>query len=171
MADLNPDLSLFINLIDYRASQIYKTMYFKRFHGNHQDMQRLACYSTALGHVHYANITQEPLLISIDPVNYFRKILPSIDLHLELSRQKPRFKLAYLIMVHESKGFPHLVQLLEFLDDGDAIILVHVDARSRSSSLYQKIVQWIRKRKATKRMGGNVHLARFRFHNIWVLLI
>ena len=170
LAQMNPDLSVFLNLIDFRAAQVEKRLYLQHFHGSPKDMKRLACYSTALGQSHFAYLTYDKLLVSIDPLTYFEPILPAIQLHLELSpRQKPKFKLAYLVMVHETKGFPHLAKLLETLDDGNAIILVHVDARSRSDPLKERVKEWIAKRRiySSSTNRGNVHLAKYPFYNIW----
>jgi hypothetical protein len=42
-------------------------------------------------------------------------------------------------MALEVNGFPHLVKVLEVLDDGDGIILIHVDARPKSVALKQQL--------------------------------
>lgn len=58
-------------------------------------------------------------------MNYFQEVIPAI-LPSTSQEKKPYFKLAYLVMVHELHGFAQLCQLLERLDDGEAIILIHV---------------------------------------------
>lgn len=163
IAQRNPDSSWFYNLIDYRAAQVEKAIISQHSHSNKQDVKRFACYSTAIGDSHFVNISRQPLLISIDPITYFEPILPAINLKIDGKRKK--FKLAFLIMVHELKGFGNLIRLLDVLDDGDAIILVHVDGKSSSEKLYLKIEDWISNRKILQ--NSNVHLAKFRLHNIW----
>lgn len=166
VAALNPDVSAFLNLLDYRAAQVQKAILQKHYMASSIDAKRMACYSVAMGNYAFVNLTQDQLLISLDPVVYMSPVLPAIRLDLELPRQRPAFKLAYLIMIHEHKGFPQLAKLLENLDDGDAIVLVHVDARSHSSSLMDLVKEWIQKRRMSPR-GGNVHLAQNRYKNIW----
>jgi hypothetical protein len=163
IAQINPDSSWFYNFIDYRAAQVQKAIASQHSHSNKEDAKRFACYSTAIGNSHFVNISRQPLLISIDPVTYFEPILPAINLKFETGLRK--FKLAFLIMVHEMKGFSNLVELLDILDDGDAIILIHVDGKSGSAKLYSKIEEWIKNKKALQE--SNVHLAKFRMHNLW----
>ena len=163
IAQINPDSSWFYNLIDYKAAQVQKAITSQHYFSNRQDVKRFACYSTAIGNSHFVNISKESLLISIDPITYFEPILPAINLKLEANRKK--FKLAFLIMVHELKGFPNLVKLLEILDDGEAVILIHVDGKSSCKQLYLKIEEWIKNRKSLQE--SNVHLAKYRNHNIW----
>ncbi len=129
---------------------------------NYLELKRLACYSAAMGNVAVANLSAEPLLHSISPIEYFSPVLPTIK-QQEGVLVKPKFKLAYLVMVHEANGLPHLKILLSKLDDGDAIVLVHVDKRSQR--LYRRIDKFIN----IRRSSGicNIHLAKYRFKNIW----
>ena len=160
----NPDSSWFYNLIDYRAAQVEKAIVLQHSFVSKDDAKRYACYSTAIGNYPFVNISQERLLISIDPVTFFQPIFPAINIDID-GGSKKKFKLAYLIMVHELNGFLNLEKLLDFLDDGDAIILVHVDSRSSCTQLYNKIKDWIENTR--KKRDTNVNLAKYRLHNIW----
>jgi hypothetical protein len=70
-------------------------------------------------------------------------------------------------MIHEPGGHIHAKNLLEMLDDGDAIILIHVDARAKSQILYQRMQAWIEDRAEAIGRTPNIHLAKHRFSNIW----
>lgn len=68
-------------------------------------------------------------------------------------------------MIHEESAFSHAGVLLNLLDDGDAIILVHVDVKSQN--LFALVSSLIQERKTTKGSNCNIHLASKRFVNVW----
>ncbi len=161
VAQMNPDVSVFINLIDASARDIFNSILARYPFSNLKELLRSACYLAAEGNTPLAGISHSRLLVSIEPVNYLKSVLPAIVPN-PLSNRR-RFKIAYLIMAHEYRGLRNLVWLIELLDDGDAIILVHVDSRPKSNQLYQELGSWIRARRAT----SNAYLAKNRFCNIW----
>ena len=140
----------------------------RKFHlANQQEAKRLACYTAAEGSTTAANMTHSPLLHQIHPVNYFKDIIPAIvPQQPSPTTAKKSYKLAYLFMVHEKNGFNQLTKTLELLDDGDAIILIHVDARPQSNELFSLIDSWITLRKKSNKDCA-IHLAKKRFSNIW----
>jgi Core-2/I-Branching enzyme len=168
VAEINPDISTFINIIDTRAFEIYRQLLRKNTKGDQMDVKRVSCYSAAEGNSAFANMTQSRLLTQIEPINYFKSVLPAIlPQKSPLSGPRRKFKIAYLLMIHEINGFPHAANLLEMLDDGDAIILIHVDARPKSQPLFVKLQSWIHKREKTIKRQSNIYFAEHRFFNIW----
>ncbi|RKO94987.1 hypothetical protein CAUPRSCDRAFT_13213, partial [Caulochytrium protostelioides] len=149
------------------------------------------------GAVPFLNLTNHRLLKWIEPANYFADVFPNLAPEMSLiPGPRRKYKIAYLLMVHEESGFRHLKLLVDLLDDGEAIILIHVD--HRSDALYRKIDDWIRWKETTtltpeggadadadadnddaspvngqnrfrakQRRVGNVFLARYRYSNIW----
>ncbi|KAI8903508.1 core-2/I-branching enzyme-domain-containing protein [Gorgonomyces haynaldii] len=156
----NPDQAQFANLIDERAHTIHTHLLKKHPAASADEARRLACYLAAEGNNAAAGLSQERLLKSIDPQEYFKPVLRNIV--PEPTRDRVHYKMAYLLMIHELSGLPHVQHLLERLDDGHAIILVHVDARPKSSSLYYQLQHWI-----YKRGSAHIHLAKNRFKNVW----
>ena len=162
VAAANPDVAVFVGLVDDAAFAVASTLA-----SNHAvslaEAQRAACYLAAEGSGPLANISHTRLLVSIDPLTYFRNVLP--NMHPQPHPAKRVFKMAYLLMIHELAGFPQVEALLNTLDDGDAIILIHVDARPKSQPLHTLITTWIHQRLLST--PTNIHLARHRFFNIW----
>jgi hypothetical protein len=111
-------------------------------------------------------MTHHRLMTKVDPISYFTEVLPAIiPSRSSLPGTRRKFKLAYLVMVHDKGGFKQLCKLLELLDDGNAIIMVHVDARKQSQALYDMLYKWINKRSADG--TSSIFLAKHRFSNIW----
>jgi hypothetical protein len=71
-----------------------------------------------------------------------------------------RYKLAYLVLAQERAGFDQLKSLLEILDDGQAIILIHVERNM--NQLYLEIENYITQRKVKFQ---NIYLAKNRYQN------
>jgi hypothetical protein len=167
LAQLNPDTSTIINLIDGRAYDIYQAI-LRKFHlANQKEVRRVACYTAGEGQTLVANMTFSRLVTQIDPVAYFSEVIPAIvPSRSMLPGERKKYPLAYLVMVHDKSGFKQLFTLLELLDDGDAIILVHVDARPASAALYSLLTNFIHQRRA-KKPECAIHLAKHRFSNIW----
>lgn len=165
VAERNPDIAAFINIIDQRAYEIYRALLRRNHKADMDEVKRIACYTAAEGNSAFANMTQSRLLQSLHPLNYFKHVLPAIMPHPSPARK--RFKMAYLLMIHELHGFPHAVYLLDLLDDGDAIILIHIDARPKSSPLIPKLTSWLSNRKQSLGRDPNIHFAQHRYFNIW----
>lgn len=166
LAEENPDMSEFINLIDGKAYEIFEELMLKFHLAHQQEAKRISCYVAAEGSSSIAALTSSRLLRQVNGQNYFKDIIPSVIPTSEVDTQKKHYKIAYLFMVHEKRGFQQLCTTLELLDDGDAIILIHVDARTQSNEFFGLIQTWIRKRKDI-RGDSAIHLAKKRFSNIW----
>ncbi|KAI8925915.1 core-2/I-branching enzyme-domain-containing protein [Entophlyctis helioformis] len=173
VAQVNPDQHTFVDVVDGKAWDIYKSiLYHSKYQDkrdpNREELRRLSCYFAAEGNSAYANLTKSRLLVSLEPVNYFKdRIKAIVPNNSTLPTKRRKFLIAYLLMVHEENGFPHVKKLLDTLDDGDAIILIHVDARPKSARLKTKMEAWIAEREAATGMPSNIHLAKYRFSNIW----
>ncbi|KAJ3032967.1 hypothetical protein HDV00_006876, partial [Rhizophlyctis rosea] len=166
VVEKNPTMEEFVELIDERADAVVDWL--KAAINNH-DALRYACFISAEGTSHYLNMTDHPLMVGIDPLHYFKENIPSIaPSPSKFPGERRKYKLAYLFLVHEVLGAPQLEMLIDILDDGNALILIHVDARSQQ--LHNNLDQYIKKREFQKgqRVGrGNVHLAQKRFPCIW----
>jgi hypothetical protein len=159
VAESNSDVSDFLNLIDNSANNIFKELEFNYPQASRNELHRLACYLAAEGNTGFSKISTSNMLISVDSASYFEPILPTISPNPAPNRR--RFKIAYLLMVHLRTGLNSLKNLLAIIDDGEAIILIHVDKKDRDG-VYSAILQLLNS--ATFK---NVHLAKTRFANIW----
>ncbi|KAJ3332872.1 hypothetical protein HDU76_012796 [Blyttiomyces sp. JEL0837] len=119
-------------------------------------LRRLSCYLTSLANTPFTNITatttsSTKLLHSINPLTYFNETFPTISSHIPDNRQHkfhkvPRrtklrrhYRLAYWIHIdrvdtnqldhdHIIEGkIVELKRLVDLLDDGSAIFLIHVE--------------------------------------------
>ncbi|KAJ3295422.1 hypothetical protein HK104_002685 [Borealophlyctis nickersoniae] len=165
VVDVNPTMNEFVENIDYRAEALVEWMKV----GVHvSDAKRYGCYSAAEGTAAFVNMTSAPLLVKIDPVTYFQDTLPALKA-APSSIPGPRrtYKLAYLFLVHEIAGFKQLETLIDILDDGTAILLIHVD--SRSSDLHLLVSDLLQTREKTLHNGskGNIHLTKHRAAGAW----
>ncbi|KAI8848917.1 hypothetical protein BC829DRAFT_417213 [Chytridium lagenaria] len=117
------------------------------------------------------------------------QVNPSIDDFVELIEARARkvmmkliaknkflsSKLAYLLMIHGDRSILENVKfLLDQLDDGSSIILIHVDLQS--DELYQSIASFLLQREAdmnainrpnSKPLPGNVYMAQNRYRGRW----
>ena len=164
VAESNPDVNNFINLIDSRAYDIYQALLRKVHVAEKTEVKRLACYTAGEGQTVVANLTYNRLLQEVHPINYFKDLLKTIIPNP--AKVKKQYKLAYLIMAHDKNGFAALIKLLELLDDGQAIILIHIDARPSSNSLFDSTSQYLHDRKLYN-PNSAIFMAKHRFANIW----
>ncbi|KAL2918116.1 Xylosyltransferase 2 [Polyrhizophydium stewartii] len=175
VAQTNADQFAFVEAVDAKAHEIYTSIMLTTRYDNYHPVQpnpdelnRLSCYFAAEGTSSYANFTTSRLLIDLDPINYFRKRIPAIIPNPSmLPGTRRKYLIAYLLMVHEEAGFKQLSKLIDTLDDGDAIILIHVDNRKRSAGLQDLLDKLIRQRERRLGRPTNVFLANYRFCNIW----
>ncbi|KAI8912866.1 nucleotide-diphospho-sugar transferase-domain-containing protein [Gorgonomyces haynaldii] len=108
-------------LIDAMARNLTAYVYQKFPNVHPHEAQRYACHAAIVGSNPVAQWTSRPYLARVDPVVYLNsKIKP-----LPLQNQQV-FKLAYLILLVDGQGFSQLQSLLNKLDDGSALIMVHV---------------------------------------------
>ncbi|KAJ3094489.1 hypothetical protein HDU97_008017 [Phlyctochytrium planicorne] len=170
-----------ITMIDDVALKITLEIRSKSLFLDGKDLIRYACYSAADGANSVAKLTKSRLLNTIDPSNYFGSVLPFLDSNQLPSladgkkRKRKRFyKLAYLIMVeNDDTVIPNIKHLVDELDDGSAIIMIHIDVNAHD--LYEEIRMFIQTRNERIRRNlpresqdenGNVYLASRRYPHI-----
>ncbi|KAJ3188471.1 hypothetical protein HK101_009157 [Irineochytrium annulatum] len=176
VAAVNPPVKRFIDLLETRAKIMAQVLdKYRAFKTDHT--RRLACYCAADGSNSFANLTTSRLLYRVDPVNYFTEVLPSIRPAVPITwqnlssipGQRRKYQLAYLLMVDgDASLIENVKALLNNLDDGSAIILIHVDARS--PYLRQEVEHLLRERNdALGGFGGpgNVFLTKNSFEGLW----
>ncbi|KAJ3259785.1 hypothetical protein HDU77_001654 [Chytriomyces hyalinus] len=168
--EINPTNREFVEFLDKKGEQINHVLQdiFPNVFVEEQT-KRFSCYAAADGANANANLSDFRLLHSVDRFSYFESILPSIRpaappegtspaskyrknpefRHLRNNGSKRRYNIAYFLMVHGSvEQLSGIVKLIEELDDGSAIILVHVDADEQSSELRDGIQDFIATREA-----------------------
>ena len=92
--------------------------------------------------------------------------LPSIkEVPSTIPGSRRKYKIAYLILVQEIQGLQQLKMLLDIIDDGEAIILIHVE--KGQDQLHKTIAELIREKESKLREVGNVFIAKYRFKNIF----
>ncbi|KAI8839607.1 hypothetical protein BC829DRAFT_492792 [Chytridium lagenaria] len=140
------------------------------------DLNRLICYSIADGANSFMNLTDSKLLRRVDPVNYLTPIIPSVKPTPSIiPGPRRKYKVAYLLMVHgEPKMLENVVELIDQLDDGSALILIHVDQKWKL--LHSLIATYIDQREASINAKlrpndppepCNVYMAKHRFDGLW----
>lgn len=165
VAKVNPDTSTFVNLIDLRAYEIYRSIARKLNDKSNVGSRRLACYMAAEGYSSYAGLSHDRLLYRLNPVNYFKAVLPAIIANISpIKGPRKKFKIAYLLMIHDHGGFNHAIKLLDILDNGSSITLIHVDRQKSSEILHESMQKWINQR---EKENSNIYSAENRYHNIW----
>ncbi|KAI8919460.1 core-2/I-branching enzyme-domain-containing protein [Powellomyces hirtus] len=138
-----------------------------------RDVQRYACYAAAEGSNSHLHLTTQPLLHRIDPMSYFSKLIPSLTPSTSpIPGERRRYNLAYLLMIHKASIWEQSQQLMEVLDDGSAVFLVHIDPLA--TELAGKVQEWIHERDARRfatgeapRALGNVFIAQTSYEGMW----
>ncbi|KAJ3205811.1 hypothetical protein HDU67_008625 [Dinochytrium kinnereticum] len=133
----------FVETIDDKAKEISMNLYEKHSYLDIKDLNRFACYLAAEGSNRLAGSASRTMLRRVDPINYFKSILPAITPSTKHRlNKKPHFKVAYTIMVSGNLTvFENFKYLLNELDDGSAAFLLHIDIDSEE--LYQEISQYL----------------------------
>ncbi|KAJ3205198.1 hypothetical protein HDU67_008987 [Dinochytrium kinnereticum] len=153
-----------------------------------EGLKRVACYTAADGANSIVGLSRRPLLHRVDSQTYFGNEIPSI-LPPSL-KGKPRngaekagsiadklpklttkreYKIAYLISADNDEGLlPNMKHLIDELDDGSAIILIHVDVEATQfhtqlQNFIQQREQLIPRNPSKPIEPGNVFLATSRF--------
>ncbi|KAJ3192552.1 hypothetical protein HK101_006319 [Irineochytrium annulatum] len=179
IAKKNPSVDEFIFTIDEEAKRLSLWLMEKQWGILRKaDVERFTCMAVADGSNTYANLTDTRMLHQIDRNHFLGPIIPSItpaDSLIPGPRRK--YKLAYLLMVHgKAAVLENIRYLLDVLDDGTAIILIHVDLSSASDELYGLVSEYVTSREAAMneklRPGeppepGNVFMAKNRFEGMW----
>lgn len=169
LAEINPGISTFINIIDDTAYRIFRSILRQNKNSNENEVKRIACFLAAEGNSVKAHLTEARLLIQLDPVTYFKSVLPAIiPRSSSLKGDRQHFKIAYLLMLHDMHGYDQAVGLLKLLDDGEAIIMIHIDKRCESLSLLARLKEYlfIREKELVDRFP-NVYFAERTFSNAW----
>ena len=102
-------------------------------------------------------MTSSTFLKHVNKETYFKNIF-SQEAHL--ARNKPTFKLAFLILVNEVDSFPNVKQSIEILDDGAAIFLLQIDEKAASFEENVDFQKW-------KIDKPNVHVSTKKFDARW----
>ncbi|KAJ3102006.1 Xylosyltransferase 2 [Phlyctochytrium planicorne] len=170
LASVNPDVRVVTKLIDSRAKVLSGALEkYRAF--RHEHVRRYACYAAADGANSFANLTSTRFLYQVDPANYLSEMLPGIrpepGSNSTIPGPRRKYKLAYLLMVDGDESLIANIQiLLDNLDDGSAIILIHVDDKSRE--LRAAVENLVAERDATLTNGpGNVFLAKTTYDGMW----
>jgi hypothetical protein len=108
------------------------------------------------------------LITSINPTSYFpllkSTLVPSTQLNPK--KKKKHYTFAYLVMVHDEADMSNIQFLINLLDDGSAILLIHVD--KSADTLHAQLKAWLRERASKKkRSSERVHLAKNRIKGMW----
>ncbi|KAI9346241.1 core-2/I-branching enzyme-domain-containing protein [Obelidium mucronatum] len=158
ISTINPSESEFVSFLDEKARNI--TDYLLNVHPDtfsEETTKRFACFATAEGSNMLANLSDERLLHRIDAVSYFQDLLPAV-------KSDVRYRIAYLIMAH-GHVFEQLVNLIEELNDGSAVFLLHVDANENSMELQTSLEAMAANHQGFNSV--NVFLAKTRFKISW----
>ncbi|KAJ3415761.1 hypothetical protein HDV05_004225 [Chytridiales sp. JEL 0842] len=67
---------------------------------------------------------------------------------------KPKYGLAYLILMHGLTNLPAVKDLIEELDDGSALIMLHVDPNGDGNTTYAEMKRWVEKRGLQRLLPG-----------------
>ena len=120
------------------------------------------------------NISSSRLLKHIDPYHYFREEIPNIKAK---SRVKYKYKIAYFIMLKNPQELEAVKTVIEILDDGLSMFLIHVDSKSLSSNVDRAPLEWIstksnvyRTEKSFKGQWGHASLAFIELYGLYELL-
>jgi hypothetical protein len=106
-------------------------------------------------------LTSNPLLHKLNGKSYFKEILPTI---IPRKSKKRKYKLAYTLLILGDYGVTQLSQLLELLDDNDAVILIQTDKRLTDKTL-AKIKDVIDNQVKTMK-HSNIYLSEYRYSHV-----
>ncbi|KAJ3104680.1 hypothetical protein HDU97_008956 [Phlyctochytrium planicorne] len=146
VAKRNPSMKEFVGFIDKNARRIMLLIYGRNQFLETQELSRFSCYAAAEGWNSVANISDTRLLHMVDAATYLGPIIPTIKpSKSRITGLRRRYKIAYLIMTHGDETVVENVKtLVDELDDGSAIFLIHVDPDSEI--LNQHLLKFIRER-------------------------
>ncbi|KAJ3216118.1 hypothetical protein HDU67_009919 [Dinochytrium kinnereticum] len=177
VARRDPLVEEFVQLIDSESRRMSNMLY-DNYPAtlNSKDVKRFTCYAVADGSNSMANLTDTQLLHQIDSHQYISPIIPAISpspSRIPGSRRK--YKIAFLLMAHgKMANLENIINLLNVLDDGSAIILIHVDLKA--NDLYEQVSRHVADREAKMNAKlrpnkppqmGNIFMAQTRFHGYW----
>ncbi|KAJ3112562.1 hypothetical protein HDU96_004412 [Phlyctochytrium bullatum] len=162
--------STFVKFVDEMARYVYEDLV--RRSGDELDpraLQRYACLRTALGIYMFPALSATRILHEIDPLEYHKETLPAMAKRPSvLPGPRRKYPLGMVILAN---GEPYLVaniaSILDALDDGNCLILIHVD--HNSESLHHAVLDHLteRRNRTTHLDKGNIHMAETRYHGEW----
>ncbi|KAJ3411822.1 Glycosyl phosphatidyl inositol anchor synthesis [Chytridiales sp. JEL 0842] len=188
----NPSMTFFTTMIDDAARDVAESILKSKPNLHVMSVIRYSCYITALGVHSLYPLSKHRLLHSLDPITYLKPVLPAIIPHsqkqtlakpaapstyyflhhtLGLRFNSPpeprrRYRLAYWIGVEGGpERLDNLKLLVDELDDGSALILIHIDSRPSSDTLRKTVEQWVASR-VSEGVLGNVFLAKATYPNV-----
>ncbi|KAJ3197618.1 hypothetical protein HDU67_003692, partial [Dinochytrium kinnereticum] len=166
-----------VELIDGIAQNVMSLIYSRNQFLDPEEITRFACYCAADGANTVARLSDTRLLHSVNAADYFSSLVPAIvpaPRKRERGQRKRFYKLAYLITVRgEPTITANVKNLIEELDDGSAIILIHVD--SDADKIYEDLQLFTQAREdrmrarlppARSKETGNVHFSKTRFRSV-----
>ncbi|KAJ3206416.1 hypothetical protein HDU67_008176 [Dinochytrium kinnereticum] len=177
IAKRNPFMHEFTEYIDRHARRIMLLLYGRNQFLEAQELSRFACYAAADGANSVANLSDTRILSVVDPINYMAPILPLIRPSISrIPAPRRKYKLAYLIMAHgDETVLNNLRTLIESLDDGSAIFLIHLDPDAEL--LHQHLMGYIQEREKSLnvlnfrdnpvRQPGNIFLSSYRYSGLY----
>ncbi|KAJ3212285.1 hypothetical protein HDU67_003914 [Dinochytrium kinnereticum] len=176
VAGRRPTTSEFTDFVDNEAKRVMMVLMAKNRFLSIKEIGRFACYCVAEGSNSLASISPTRLLNVVDPLKYFKGVVPAFSQKpSRLPGPRRKYKLGVLLMVHgDSSVLENIKFIVDEMDDGSSILLIHVDLHSEE--LYQAIAKYIEERDANMNailrpnsdpQPGNVHLAEYRYHGRW----
>ncbi|ORY33622.1 hypothetical protein BCR33DRAFT_771183 [Rhizoclosmatium globosum] len=160
LAELNPSQTELASFLDQRARNINNDMHsVKPGLLDIEQTRRLACYLAADGTNHMANLSNTRFYYNLNRFSYFGELLPAI-IPNPLSPDR-KYKVAFFVMIHGPLSvLQNIHHLISTLNDGSAIILIHVDKRPESDDLRMALA-------ATISSLEHVHLAKTSYKISW----
>ncbi|KAJ3102005.1 hypothetical protein HDU97_000918 [Phlyctochytrium planicorne] len=177
IARRDPFLDEFVQLLESEAQKLSSTLYNKYPSTlNSKDVMRFTCYTVADGSNHMVNLTDTQLIREIDSHRYISPIIPAISPSpSRIPGPRRKYKLAFLLMVHGKVAtLESIINILNVIDDGSAVVLIHVD--QKANELYEEVKKHVaaREKKMNEKLRpkadpepGNIFMAQTRFHGYW----
>ncbi|KAI8848110.1 hypothetical protein BC829DRAFT_444049 [Chytridium lagenaria] len=143
VAERKPTMSEFTTFLDNEAKRVMMVLMAKNRFLSIKEIGRFACYCVAEGSNSLASISPTRLLDVVDPLKYFKGVIPAYaPKPSKLPAPRRNYKLAFLLMVHGDKTMLENIKfLIDELDDGSSIILIHVDLHS--IELFEAVAEYI----------------------------
>ncbi|KAI8832906.1 hypothetical protein BC829DRAFT_437381 [Chytridium lagenaria] len=146
VAAKNPTVEEFVAFVDGKAKDTYHRMSTLHDSFVESDMKSFACYMAADGANELVDISDSRLLHTYNAQTYMFQNIPHV-VPMDSPIPEPRrsqYKMAYLILAEGSaevlENIKHQLSMLD--SDGESIVLIHVD--SRSKDLHEAIEKHIR---------------------------
>ncbi|KAJ3413172.1 hypothetical protein HDV05_008375 [Chytridiales sp. JEL 0842] len=149
LADLNPPMEIVTSLIDTQAQSVFNLINKGNPFLEQEPLKRFSCYAAAEGSNPVANFSETRFLKHVHPETYMLPVLPAYKPSTKSPLPGPRrkYKMAFLIMAHGgAEVLENLKAVVDELDDGQSLVLIHVD--KLSEPLYEVVEKWIAGRRS-----------------------